>query len=298
MRGLRSILLLSAAGLFAASAHSATILAVTTRDAANQHGTLETRTGGSTLSTTQWEARFGMSFAPNGDKFGTSSATPSAGVYRITPGTGSVALLGFVAESTTGSAIGSDEEVYAESQDASATFLTIEPAILAVIVVNSGLGFASDGLAFFANGFFYMDDIREANDILESGNPVTGVAVQRTGLETDLDCVANIDGIIYAAGGGGKLYAISASTRLATGARPITIDQIGEIADSPTLQATPEPDMGVLGGLGFALAGAVSAIRLLSAERLIRTQRLMVRRIPPTANSNPGNRQKRGAAPN
>jgi hypothetical protein len=262
MLGLRSIPLLSAACLLAASAHSATILAVTTRDATNQYGSLETRTGVFTFSTTQWETLFGISFAPNGDMFGTSSTTPSAGVYRITQGTGSLALLGFVSDSTAGSTIGSDGLVIAESQVASATFLTIEPSILAVTVVNSGLDLASDGLAFFANGFFYTDGLSGANDTLESVNPVIGVAMLvGTGLGTDLYCAANINGIIYAAGGGGNLYTISASTRLPTLIHPITSDQIGRV-DSLSLQATPEPTAGVFGGLGFVLAGAVSAIRL------------------------------------
>jgi hypothetical protein len=129
-------------------------------------------------------------------------------------------------------------------------------------MINFHLGFASDGLAVFANGTFYTDANVSGIDILEAVDPGTGIATAvgsgLEGLGVGIFSGANADGTIYAGGNAGKLYTIDLSTGVAT----LDVAITGGSGDVDALAfETPEPSTAMLASLGIALAGLVSAIR-------------------------------------
>jgi len=140
----------------------------------------------------------------------------------------------------------------------------------AVILISSGLGFASDGLAVFANGLFYTDARNNITgvDTLESVNPVTGATTQigtgfglNSGAPIQIFAGANINGTIYAGGpvSDGNLYTINLTGPLAGRATLDVATNGGD--DLFALASVPEPSTATLAGAGIALIGLVVTVR-------------------------------------
>jgi hypothetical protein len=253
MHGLRSALLplLVCAGLFATSASGDTLYAVF----GNSFGTLDPTTGNFTTLGASPNV-IGMGFAPNGTMYATEFGP---GVDQVDPSSGNLTPLFSTLYSAGGSTVGSDGLIYAFNQDFSnVNFYSINPVSQAVILISSGLGFASDGLAVFANGL----------DTLESVNPVTGATTQigtgfglNSGAPIQIFAGANINGTIYAGGpvSDGNLYTINLTGPLAGRATLDVATNGGD--DLFALASVPEPSTATLAGAGIALIGLVVTVR-------------------------------------
>lgn len=265
MHGLRSALLplLVCAGLFATSASGDTLYAVF----GNSFGTLDPTTGNFTTLGASPNV-IGMGFAPNGTMYATEFGP---GVDQVDPSSGNLTPLFSTLYSAGGSTVGSDGLIYAFNQDFSnVNFYSINPVSQAVILISSGLGFASDGLAVFANGLFYTDARNNITgvDTLESVNPVTGATTQigtgfglNSGAPIQIFAGANINGTIYAGGpvSDGNLYTINLTGPLAGRATLDVATNGGD--DLFALASVPEPSTATLAGAGIALIGLVVTVR-------------------------------------
>lgn len=248
MYRLNARLLFLFGGLIAATASADTLYAVFGYARTNTYGTLDTVTGDFTPISSQGPQLFGMGFAPNGNLYGTDNVVP-AGVYQIDPLTGALTNLGSSTDSVVGSTVGSDGLIYAASQASNADFFTIDPNTLATNIISS-LGFTSNGLAVFANGFFYTDNLN--TDTLERVDPITGIAtVIGTGLGVQIISAVNANGTIYGGSFDGNLYTIDLSTGVAT--LDVAINGAnGGLLNALAFTAVPEPSTFLLGGIALA----------------------------------------------
>lgn len=86
-------------------------------------------------------------------------------------------MLGTYTPGALGSTVGPNGFIYAVTFDlANSAFFAINPADVTTHIINSSLGFPSDGLAVFGSGQFYTGTANFPNDVLERIDPSTGKA--------------------------------------------------------------------------------------------------------------------------
>lgn len=165
-----AVLLIAGLSAFATSAYMT--------DSAGQFGELNLTTGAFTPIGTQPVQISGMGFAPNGTMYASGFTLNSEnGLFQVNPTTGGLTLLGTFTPGALGSTVGPNGLIYAVTFDlANSAFFTINPANVTTHIINSSLGFPSDGLAAFDNGQFYTGTANFPNDVLERIDPSTGKA--------------------------------------------------------------------------------------------------------------------------
>jgi hypothetical protein len=286
-RNLLRLIALAAIGLSAATKPSTADAAslVYVAGSGNEFGTIDLTTGSytniGTLNLPSGDNIFGMGFGADGKLYGLDGSLPTSNLYRIDTTNANTTLIGGINQSAIDATADASGKMYALSQDANASFYTLNPpSTMTNVVGPSGImgtglmAVNAAGTQIFAGA---LDATSNSTD-LYSINPTTGAAT----LIGDTGFLV-INGLFV----NGTLYAFQAPFNDATGAlvpgKIVTIDTttgVGTfvanyaipdnhpasdtdaiLASAVAPQSIPEPSSVVLGLIAAVTAGSVSLLR-------------------------------------